>query len=138
MNDTGKFFEYGESQQHQETQDIKAKRGGCLTAFLVLMIILNALSSVIYLLSGTILSDVLELSQGWLIPMMGILGVLNIVFASGILSWKRWGVYGLCTTGIIIFVLNLLSGISIVQSLLGFVGIIIMLILVRPIWSFLK
>ncbi len=114
------------------------KRGGCLTAFLVLMLVVSPLYVLVGLLpTSEGVSQSLTKWPQWAILMMGLLGLANFVFALAIWKWKRWGVYGFTGAAIVFFIANVIrGGVSIYGALFGLaLAIGILVRLVRPVWQ---
>ncbi len=120
-------------------QEIEKKRGGCLTAWLIFMLIANSLTALYYLVSLAIGEGLPGIPQ-WAKYILAVGCILNIVFAVAILRWKRWGVYGFGFVSIVAFIFNLATGLPIFNPIaaLGLVGIIVLVILVRPVWEYIK
>jgi hypothetical protein len=116
------------------TPSEERKRGGCLTAFLILMAIANPLTGLYYLFAGSAVQQALPTILSWVIPVLGLLALANFAFALGMWNWKRWGVYGFVASTAIVFLLNAIT-ISVLAALLGLIGVAILILLVRPIWS---
>jgi hypothetical protein len=114
-------------------ESTERKRGGCLTAFLILMLIGNPLAGLYYLLAGSTVRQSLPTLPEWAIPVLGLLALANFVFAIAIWKWKRWGVYGFVGSSLVAFLVNLI-GIGILVALFGLVGVVILAFLLRPIW----
>jgi hypothetical protein len=95
------------------------QRHGCLTAWLVLMLIGNA-GLVGFLLAIAAIKQ--RIPTGWAFPVSAVIGVMNVVFVVAIFRWKKWGFVGLVLTSILAFVLNLMFGFGIGRSLLGLMG----------------
>jgi hypothetical protein len=109
-------------------------RGGCLSTFLVLMLIFNGLLILLYgffLLSGRVL---LATAPSWALPVLLCLGAVNLVSAIALWRWQRWGLYALVASCLVIFGVNLSLGNSILVCLLGLAGPVILLLLIRPVW----
>lgn len=111
------------------------KRGGCLTAFLIFMIAANGLSALLYLLGGSVLGAQLPDYTPWVITALGVLGLANAISAIGVWMWKRWGFYGYLAVTVLSFALNVYIGQNIVSSLMGFIGVITLYLLMRPVWN---
>ncbi len=116
------------------------QRHGCLTAWLILMIVLNGLTALFTPLSATLVRNNLPNFPLWVLGVMTLCALLNVLYAVMLLKWKKWGFYGFCATTAIAFSLNLYAGIGIFRSLLGLLGIIILYILLniggeRKAWS---
>jgi hypothetical protein len=99
------------------------QRHGCLTAWLVLMIIANAATVFMTPLS------IPSMRQAGLDPSpigIGVIvlcGIANIIFAIALFRWMKWGFYGFVATSAVALVTNLMMGLSIAASLFGLVGI---------------
>jgi hypothetical protein len=116
---------------------VERKRGGCLTAFLILMLVANPLTAGYYVLAGETVRQSLPNLPGWAIPVLAVAAVLNFVFAVGVWMWKRWGVYGLFVSAALVFVLNTFI-VGILPALVGIIGPVILFFLIRPVWSQLE
>jgi hypothetical protein len=109
-------------------------RGGCLTALLVVMLILNGLVVVLYsfcLLSGRVL---LPTAPRWGLPALLLFGLVNVASVVALWRWQRWGLYALTASALVIFGVNLSLGLPIVACVLGLLGPVLAFILVRPVW----
>ena len=103
------------------------QRHGCVTTWLILMIIFNSLTAVIYLFAGDIVAQNLPggISNSMMI-LLAVLVIFNIIFSVMLLKWKKWGFWGLIFTSIGAFVINLSIGLGIGQSIIGLFGIAIL------------
>ena len=109
-----------------ETKD----RHGCLTVWLVLMLIANAVTALSY--AGLILlrPGAAHAAQPhaptWarFVLMAGC--IANIVFAVALFRWKRWGFLGFVVTAILALTINLSIGIKPAFVMTGASGIIIL------------
>lgn len=105
---------------------VPAERHGCLTAWLILMIIGNAATTVITPLSIVGMRQAgLQLSPVG-IGVIVICAVANILFAIALFRWQRWGFYGFIATSAVGLITNLSLGLGIGQSVFGLVGIAIL------------
>ena len=101
----------------QNSAKVKEKsRHGCLTAYLLVLIIGGLIAFGVYLLRG--------LAPGndrpfWVIIVYLILTLLDIVFAIAIILWKKWGVWGLCADAITGLVINIIRGELFIVSLIS-------------------
>ena len=110
-------------------------RGGCLTTFLVVLIVVNALVALPYFLyPGAIAHRFPRFTHGLLL-LMGAGAVLNIILALLVWNWRRVGVYGFVAVSLVVFAVNLYVGVPILQAVLGLLGIVILAFLVRPRWA---
>jgi len=99
------------------------QRHGCLTTFLVLGIIANALASLGNLFGGAMIRQSFPDVPAWALPVLAVGGIFNIVCIIALFQWKKWGFYGAVASYIVAFFVNLVVGLNIVQALLGLVGI---------------
>ena len=117
------------------TQTEEKKRGGCITAFLIFMFIVNPLTSIYYIAAGDTVKQAMPNMPDWAIPVLAVFGLINVGFAIAVWNWKKIGIYGFWASAIVILGINLSIGISPVQSLIGLLGPIIITLLVRPKWN---
>jgi hypothetical protein len=102
------------------------QRHGCLTAYLVVMIVASSLSTLSYFLAGDFLRQTYPNAPAWALPFLGILGVLVVVCAVALLKWKKWGFFLWVGLAIIAFFVNLIVGLGLFQSVFGLLGIAIL------------
>jgi hypothetical protein len=112
----------------------KRKRGGCLTAWLILIMVGNAFGGIIWLLIG----------EQYKLKPLEILLLVFISFAVSwfalvVLSWKKWGFYGILAAMVIITALNATSGAPLVNILAevarNLASVAILFALLRPVWK---
>ena len=114
--------------RHRAPTAASRERGGCLTAFLGLMLITNPLTAFAYLTGG---AATLPGQPGWAAPLLGIGCVLNTIAAVAIWNWKRWGLILFAATAIGALIVNLSIGLSPVVSFGGLAGPAILAALVH-------
>lgn len=107
------------------------ERGGCLTAYLIVV-------SIFWLIGGfSFLNISRELtsstSQMWAM-VIGIASLVAVVFVTGIWKWKKWGVLGLFGILILNILFYLIPPTRIVNAILAFIDILIFVFLIRPVW----
>ncbi|MEM7406313.1 MAG: hypothetical protein AAF458_13525 [Pseudomonadota bacterium] len=98
-------------------------RHGCLTAWLILMLVSNAAIAVMYLGGSGAMADVDGGLPGWYLPLMGIAGIWNIVCVVALFKWKKWGFWGFCASSALALVCNMVVGLGVVASVSGLIGI---------------
>jgi hypothetical protein len=97
-------------------------RHGCLLTYLIFMIVVNSIIVVTYgAMAIRAMPTPANIFPG-LVYIMGLAGILNIVFAVALLAWKKWGFYGFCASAAIIFVINLVIGINPIMAFVGLIG----------------
>ena len=103
------------------------QRHGCVTAWLIFMIIANSLTAVLYLFAGnTIVQNMSGNISNTMLIVLAILGIANVVFSVMLLNWKKIGFWGFVITSIVVLIINLSIGLGIAQSVLGLLGIVIL------------
>ena len=110
-----------------ETNGNSKQRHGCVTAWLILMIIANSLIAIAYSLGGEFVAQhfpggISNIS----LALLTAFGVVNVVSAIMLLKWKKFGFFGFVISSIGILIVNLSIGIGILQSSFGLVGIAIL------------
>lgn len=105
---------------------MQKQRHGCLTAWLVLVIVVNALVGLVYLFGSSAVASTLPSSRGWTIPVLAILAAANVACAVALFLWKRWGFYGVVAISVVAFAINLALGINVVQAAFGLVGVAVL------------
>lgn len=121
------------------------KRHGCVTAWLILMIVLNALTAVTWFFFNDVFRE--QIGEGVnknTMLVLGLIGLLNLVFAIMLFRWKKWAFWGFLITSLIAFGINLSLGLGIGQSAMGLLGIIVLYAVFqikadgRTAWSYLE
>jgi hypothetical protein len=109
------------------------QRHGCLTAWLIFVIVASSISALANLYFGInpqLLSNLstqgISNASGATFIVLAIISVLNVVCASALFKWKKWGFYGIFGISVVTFIINLSIGINIVSALMGFIGIAIL------------
>ncbi len=103
--------------------DNPKQRHGCLTAWLIVMILANGFTAVITPLTVSSIQQAIPGFPTWIVWPIALLAILNVVFAIALFNWKKWGFFGFLVNSLIAFGLNLYAGIGVPQAVLGLVGI---------------
>jgi hypothetical protein len=118
--------------------DTQVKRSGCLTAFIIILIVLYALGALGTFLAGPLLSGLMpEYSTNNTYTILsGVLSLLNIVFLLGVWKYKKWGFYGFLAISIINIILSIFfTGSIFIPLISGLIFPAILYFLIRPIWN---
>ncbi len=110
------------------------KRGGCLTTFLIFMLVVNLLVGIYYFAAGSSVAQALPNMPAWVILLLGAIGIANFIFAIAIWKWKKWGMYGFASSAIITFLINA-TFINVLSAIFGLVGVGILAFLLQQVWS---
>lgn len=107
-----------------ENADIVKQRHEFVSAWLVLMIIVNALCALMYLCVNSFVRDCFPENTSTLtVVLLGAFSIANVVFAVMLLKWKKFGFWGFTGTSILATVINLNLGFGVGQSSGGLVGV---------------
>ena len=111
------------------------ERGGCLTIWLVLMILAFAASAFTYLLNSAALGPAFPNAPSWAFMVLGIAGIVGVVSAIGLWMWKRWGFYGYIAVAVVALVINAILG-QLVAGIVGAaIGLGILWFLIKDKWA---
>src|SRR5690348_10145000 len=99
---------------------MKKQRHGCLTAWLLFVIVLNAVAAVLNVFDSGLASTIPG-SAGWAVPVRAALAIVNVTCAVALLLWRRWGFYGLVVTTIVGLVVNVALGVNAALVLFGLI-----------------
>ncbi|MGI9548151.1 MAG: hypothetical protein ACR2MM_12985 [Flavobacteriaceae bacterium] len=119
----------------EENTSVEKKRGGCITAFLIFMFVINPLLTIYYLVAGDMVREAMPNIPDWAMPVLAVFGLINLGLAIAIWKWKRIGVYGLWVSAVLVLIINLTIGLTPIQSFMGLLGPLIITLLVRPKWA---
>jgi hypothetical protein len=111
------------------------KRGFWLTAFLILMFIANPFTAFTYFSNPELIIQAYPSLSISLLYFMGLLALLNFVFALAIWTWKKAGVYGIYGSMALAFCINLYIGVGIVGSLTGLLGLVLIYFTTKKRWQ---
>ncbi|WNM18458.1 hypothetical protein [Flavobacterium capsici] len=103
------------------------QRHGCLTAWLILMMVANALNSVVsFIVDPSFFKPQgIDITKEELI-IGAILSIFSLGFAIGLWFWKKWAFYGLALSSTLMFFTNLNKGLDVMTSSLTFAGLLIL------------
>ncbi len=108
-----------------ESNPSQKQRHGCLTAYLILMLLANSGLMVVYsmaALSGQGPANIPE----WAFPVLAVAGLLNVIFSIALFRWKKWGFWGYVVLSLLVLGINLKIGLGIGPSVTGLTGIAIL------------
>lgn len=115
--------------------ETQKKKGGCLTALLVFLIVVYALGALGSFVASPFLQGTIPgYTPGYGI-VSGILNILNIVFLISVWRFKKWGFYGYIAVTVIGIIIDLYRGGGIASALMALIFPIILFLLIRPVWS---
>ena len=116
------------------------RRSGCLTAWLLLMILGGLIGALSYLTGGAMVqrgfqqAHVRAPSSGVMF-WMALLSLANVACAVAVWRWKRWGFYAVLAIAVLGIVTNAAIGFSVGTLLFSLIGPAILYFLLRPFWD---
>ncbi|PWF45500.1 hypothetical protein [Massilia glaciei] len=114
-------------------------RGGCLTAFLLLALLMNSGVAIAYIVSivrGSMFGSALP--PVGIVVFLCVAALVNVACSIAIWKWYRWGVYGFLAMALAALCVNIYLDIDYKSILFGLLGPVILAALVRPIWRHLR
>jgi len=101
------------------------ERHGCVTAWLIFVIVVNSIVGILYLISA-IGAGMYDTISPTMLLLLTVLSVINVICAVMLLQWKKVGFFGFVGTSIVAFIINLSLGMDTLQALFGLVGIAVL------------
>ena len=95
-----------------------AGRHGCLTAWLIFMIVVNGLTA----LASPLIQRTQPNYPATGLYISAVLAVFNIVCAVALLRYQKWGFWGVAGVSIIAFIVNLSLHVPLANAILGLAG----------------
>jgi hypothetical protein len=139
-HDPTEFFMHDQKENQMSTleppQLQPRKRPTLLRGMLNLWMLFNAISAYIYFrsLSGVWIAITPLGHPKWTLLPIALLCLVNFVCVFAIWKWKRWGMYGLAASAIVMFIITLIS-LDILNAFISISGVIIIGLLVRQVWK---
>lgn len=111
----------GEDQKNNpiQTPPLIRKRHGCLTAWLIMLVVANPLSILLVLL----FPDLDNTMPGWYLPLMIAISLINLAAALLLLNWRKVGFWLFCGTAIVNLVVNILIDVSALNIILQLLSV---------------
>jgi len=120
-----------------EPFDAAPPRSGCLTALLVVMILANVVTGLLYLLlfaRGQTIGN----ASLWAIGVLVLFSIVNVVSLISIWRWRKWGFFGFVFSVVVVFALNVSIGLPPAAAVVGLISPIVLFLLLRPVWKSLE
>ena len=102
------------------------RRPFLLTAYLIVCLFSNVLSTLLYIVAGDMVLYSLPTDVGWITLVLAGMGLLNIVCIVGLFRWKKWGFWGMVLSSIIVGMINLHIGLAPSKIAPGLAGSLIL------------
>lgn len=111
---------------YQNPNQPPAGRHGCLTAWLIFLMVVNGLFAVSFLFAGKSILHQAAPTAGTAasaaVYAPGILSAINVGLAVAVFQYKKWGFWGFIGVAVSAFAVNLLLGAGPIAASLGLVG----------------
>ena len=104
----------------------RKERHGCVTTYLIFMILVNSGFSLLYLFGSDRLRQNGMNMPDWAFLALATAGVVNVICAVALLKWKRWGFWGFVVSAIAIFAVNLAIGLGPLSGIGGAAGVLVL------------
>ena len=104
-----------------EISGLAPRRGGCLTAYLILMLVANCGTASIYVLGSSWLRENLPTFPVWGPVALALVGLANFGLAWALWQWRLWAMWGVVGTTLLAAGINWLA-LGWVSALVGLVG----------------
>jgi hypothetical protein len=101
---------------------------------LVLMMVANPIAAIFYIVAGDMVRSGMPEAPAWIVPVLAAASIGNLACAVGVWMWKKWGVYGFGALTALGLVVNLMAGMG-PRALTGVIGLVLIIVLVRPYWD---
>ena len=102
------------------------KRHGCLTAYLVLAIIANSATALLYLFGAEAIKRSTPNIPDWAFPVLIVLVLFNLACAIALLRWKKWGFWGLVASAVVTVGVNLKIDLGLSSAIVGLLGVLLL------------
>ncbi len=101
-------------------------RHGCLTAYLIFIIIVNSALALTYLLGSSYIQGQGAKMPAWAFWALALCGVINVVAAVALLQWKRWGFWAFVASALASVAINLSIGLGLAGLFGSLFGILVL------------
>jgi hypothetical protein len=103
-----------------------AGRHGCLTTYLIFVIIVNALMAVVYLFGAEAIRRTGANIPDWAFWGLAACGLVNVVSAFALLRLRRWGFWAFVATAVATVAINSSIGLAMQGAIAALLGIAIL------------
>ena len=114
---------------------VKKQRGFWLSAFLILMLIANVSTVYINMTNLELVKSLYPRAADTILYLLALMACSNAMLAIGIWTWRKWAVCGFYISIVIVFIINLYSGVGFLASMPGLVGGVIIFFTTKKCWQ---
>lgn len=110
----------------------KKQRHGCLTTWLIFLIVGNSIVGLITLLAGQTIQKTYPTAPDWVFLVLAALSIFRVICAIALWKWKKWGFWGILASTVAAWLINLsIENLAAVLSPSGFIGVALLWILLN-------
>jgi hypothetical protein len=102
------------------------QRHGCLTTYLVFMLIANTLTALSYFVLGDKILAQYPSAPSGVQYVFGIGALINVITTAALFWWQKWAFYMVCVLAVAFCGLNIYIGINPVGAFVGLIGPLIL------------
>jgi hypothetical protein len=114
------------------------ERSPALKAWLILLLIANGLTAVVYAFFWLFIKIYDPARGGWALPALALVSVVSVLFIIAVFKWKKWGVYGFAFSTLISLGINTQIGVSNLSTVFGLIGVAVLWYFLRPYWAYME
>jgi hypothetical protein len=118
----------------KDTESANFSRPWYLTAFLIVATILTGLGVIINIFMAQTLMVVVPKGTQWSVPVFIIIGVVRLLAIYYTCRWRRFGVYLYAGCTVVAILISFMVSIPASSSLPFLIGLITLVLVVRPVW----
>ncbi len=115
--------------------ETEKKRGLWLTILLILMLIGNFFSALVYLVFNKTISLLYPKVALWVWYIYGVIGLAGFVFIIFLFLWKKWPFFAICGATILVSIIDLVIGFGVFAALFGLIGPLILYLSMKSRWN---
>jgi hypothetical protein len=116
---------------------INTKRPTFLTIWLVWMTISGVYGLYSYTLGSANIVKAIPAMDSWVLPAFTLISVVNLIAIAMLWAWKKLGFYLVLATAIVAFLINIMV-LGVGWSVLGWIGVAILYLAMKPVWQSFK
>ena len=105
---------------------VRKRRHGYLSAWLLLMVVINAVTAYSYLFRSADIMAAFPEDSSWVSPVFGSLSVFNVVCAIALFMWKKWAFWAFLSSSVVALVANATLDLGTGPTFSGLVGVAVL------------
>lgn len=102
--------------------NVNKSRHGCLTTLLVVMLLGNSASALLYIFARDLILQTMPSTSNGVLYILAIMSMFNLACVIGLFTLKKWAFWGFTLSSLVALGINLYLGLG-AQSLTGLIGV---------------